>query len=199
MTQNHNHNTFSSHQTQQFWFQQSVNFAWYKFMASTSYTDYVAYSNFIRWDWMSLPLIVFFHCLTFECSPNFYLMNVWTLPNTTLMSVEKTTTHQLYSKSVSPVLYGFNTIYLMQILGFCCRRVHISERTLQCLNGEFEVEPAFGEKREETLRIAGLKTYFIKKVLKPVSCQHELCSHWCDSWLGKSFISWLFDKTQADA
>lgn len=52
---------------------------------------------------------------------------------------------------------------------FFCRRVHISEKTLQCLNGEFEVEPAFGEKREETLRIAGLKTYFIKKVLIPVS------------------------------
>lgn len=52
---------------------------------------------------------------------------------------------------------------------FRCRRVHISEKTLQCLNGEFEVEPAFGEKREETLRIAGLKTYFIKKVLIPVS------------------------------
>lgn len=50
-----------------------------------------------------------------------------------------------------------------------CRRVHISEKTLQCLNGEFEIEPAFGEKREETLRIAGLKTYFIKKVLIPVS------------------------------
>lgn len=37
------------------------------------------------------------------------------------------------------------------------------------MNGEFEIEPAFGEKREESLRIAGLKTYFIKKVLKPVS------------------------------
>lgn len=37
------------------------------------------------------------------------------------------------------------------------------------MSGEFEVEPAFGEKREEALRIAGLKTYFIKKVLIPVS------------------------------
>lgn len=55
---------------------------------------------------------------------------------------------------------------------FVCRRVHISEKTLQCLSGEFEVEPAFGEKREESLRIAGLKTYFIKKVLIPVS-RHE--------------------------
>lgn len=49
------------------------------------------------------------------------------------------------------------------------RRVHLSEKTLSFLNGEFEVEPAFGEKREEALRIAGLKTFFISKVLKPVS------------------------------
>ncbi|KAH8375071.1 hypothetical protein KR093_002621, partial [Drosophila rubida] len=46
-------------------------------------------------------------------------------------------------------------------------RVHISDKTLTFLNGEFEVEPAFGEKREELLRIAGLKTYFITKVIKP--------------------------------
>uniref|UniRef100_A0A1B0GLG2 Adenylate cyclase type 3 n=1 Tax=Lutzomyia longipalpis TaxID=7200 RepID=A0A1B0GLG2_LUTLO len=46
-------------------------------------------------------------------------------------------------------------------------RVHISEKTFKFLNGEFEVEPAYGEKREEALRIAGLKTYFITKVLKP--------------------------------
>lgn len=67
-----------------------------------------------------------------------------------------------------------------------CRRVHISEKTLQCLNGEFEVEPAYGEKREETLRIAGLRTYFIKKVLIPVSSSiflfffytfHYVCMH----------------------
>lgn len=46
--------------------------------------------------------------------------------------------------------------------------MHISEKTLSFLHGEFEVEPAFGEKREEALRIAGLKTFFITKVLKPV-------------------------------
>lgn len=40
------------------------------------------------------------------------------------------------------------------------------------MSGEFEVEPAFGEKREEALRIAGLKTYFIKSVLIPVSIQN---------------------------
>ncbi|EFA03954.2 adenylate cyclase type 3 [Tribolium castaneum] len=46
-------------------------------------------------------------------------------------------------------------------------RVHISATTYSFLNGEFEVEPGYGEKREEALRIAGLKTYFIVKVLKP--------------------------------
>lgn len=58
---------------------------------------------------------------------------------------------------------------------FCTlnRRVHISEKTLNFLKGEFEVEPAYGEKREESLRIAGLKTYFITKVLKPVSKVHH--------------------------
>lgn len=40
-------------------------------------------------------------------------------------------------------------------------RVHVSETTLGFLNDEFEVEPAHGEKREEILRIAGIKTYFI--------------------------------------
>ncbi|XP_055387228.1 adenylate cyclase type 3 [Condylostylus longicornis] len=54
-------------------------------------------------------------------------------------------------------------------------RVHISEKTLAFLNGEFGIEPAFGEKREEALRIAGLKTYFITSVLKPfVSSEHKI-------------------------
>ncbi|XP_073986948.1 adenylate cyclase 3 [Rhodnius prolixus] len=46
-------------------------------------------------------------------------------------------------------------------------RVHISEKTLNFLDGEFEVEPAYGEKREESLRLAGLKTFFITKTNKP--------------------------------
>lgn len=36
------------------------------------------------------------------------------------------------------------------------------------MNDEFEVEPGFGEKREEALRLAGIKTFFIVKALKPV-------------------------------
>lgn len=46
-------------------------------------------------------------------------------------------------------------------------RVHISERTLSFLNGEFAVEPGDGGTREEALRLAGLQTYFITEVLKP--------------------------------
>ncbi|XP_066254775.1 adenylate cyclase type 3 [Euwallacea similis] len=53
-------------------------------------------------------------------------------------------------------------------------RVHISATTYSFLNGEFEVEPAYGEKRDEALRIAGLKTYFIVKVLKPFESQNEV-------------------------
>ena len=60
-------------------------------------------------------------------------------------------------------LFGF-----VPLLSSLYRRVHISEKTLSFLDGEFEVEPAFGEKREEALRVAGLKTFFITKVIKPV-------------------------------
>lgn len=45
----------------------------------------------------------------------------------------------------------------------------MSEVTLSFLNDEFEVEPAHGERREEMLRQAGIKTYFIVRVLKQVS------------------------------
>ncbi|KAL9924108.1 adenylate cyclase type 3 isoform X1 [Glossina fuscipes] len=56
-------------------------------------------------------------------------------------------------------------------------RVHISDKTLAFLSGEFEVEPAYGEKREEALRIAGLKTYFITKVVKPFASPSSKKTH----------------------
>lgn len=58
--------------------------------------------------------------------------------------------------------------------------MHISEKTLSFLNGEFEVEPALGEKREETLRMAGIKTFFIVKTLKPVSI-NQMSKNYQDS------------------
>lgn len=63
---------------------------------------------------------------------------------------------------------------LTKLTHFFPRRVHISATTLSYLNGEFEVEPAYGEKRDEALRIAGLKTYFIVKVLKPFEPPNKL-------------------------
>lgn len=54
------------------------------------------------------------------------------------------------------------------------RRVHVSEVTLGFLNDDFEVEPAHGERREEMLRQAGVKTYFIVRVLKPVSIIYNI-------------------------
>ncbi|XP_068201359.1 adenylate cyclase type 3 [Palaemon carinicauda] len=55
-------------------------------------------------------------------------------------------------------------------------RVHISNKTLQYIGEEFEVEPAYGEKREDALRAAGLKTYFISKVLMPYKPRPSLQS-----------------------
>ncbi|KAM3959069.1 adenylate cyclase 3 [Aphomia sociella] len=55
-------------------------------------------------------------------------------------------------------------------------RVHISEVTLSFLNDEFEVEPAHGERREEMLRQAGIKTFFIARVLKPYQGGEEKCA-----------------------
>ncbi|XP_065344542.1 adenylate cyclase type 3-like [Cloeon dipterum] len=52
-------------------------------------------------------------------------------------------------------------------------RVHISEKTLSYLDDHFEVEPAHGEKREEALRMAGLKTFFIVQALKPFEEEAE--------------------------
>jgi len=73
-----------------------------------------------------------------------------------------------FANSVTPLLWLLFT-HVNCIRSNLSRRVHISDKTLAFLNGEFEVEPAFGEKREELLRIAGLKTFFITKVVKPVS------------------------------
>ena len=53
-------------------------------------------------------------------------------------------------------------------------RVHISEKTLSFLNGEFEVEDGDGASREEAIRLASIKTYFIVRVIKPVSHSHIL-------------------------
>lgn len=51
-------------------------------------------------------------------------------------------------------------------------RVHISQTTYDCLNGEFDVEPGEGDTRSDSIKQAGIKTYLIKIVKnqnKPLS------------------------------
>ena len=45
-------------------------------------------------------------------------------------------------------------------------KVHISEKTYSFLGGEFEVIDGDGASREEAIRLAGIKTYLVTKVLK---------------------------------
>lgn len=45
-------------------------------------------------------------------------------------------------------------------------KVHISEKTYSYLDGEFEVIDGDGASREEAIRLAGIKTYLVTKVLK---------------------------------
>jgi len=65
----------------------------------------------------------------------------------------------------------FSVLFIFTYINTICtrRRVHISEKTLSFLNGEFEVEPGYGERREEALKMASIKTFFIIKTIKPVS------------------------------
>lgn len=41
------------------------------------------------------------------------------------------------------------------------RRVHISQRTMECLRGEFELEPGNGGERCEYLLEKGIDTYLV--------------------------------------
>lgn len=54
--------------------------------------------------------------------------------------------------------------------------MHISNKTLGFLDGAFETERAYGEKREEMLRAANITTYFITNVIKPVRDYHMVLS-----------------------
>lgn len=69
--------------------------------------------------------------------------------------------------------------------------MHISEKTLSFLNGEFEVSDGDGASREEAIRLAGIKTYFIEKVLKSVREDQRLSQILSNSYVNnnKSFLS----------
>lgn len=57
------------------------------------------------------------------------------------------------------------------------RRVHISQSTMDCLKGEFDVEPGDGGSRCEYLDEKGIETYLIiasKPEVKKTAAQHGL-------------------------
>lgn len=60
-----------------------------------------------------------------------------------------------------------------------CRRVHISQSTLDCLKGEFDVEPGEGGSRCDYLEEKGIETYLIiasKPEVKKTASQNGLNS-----------------------
>nr|XP_022908202.1 adenylate cyclase type 8-like [Onthophagus taurus] len=54
-------------------------------------------------------------------------------------------------------------------------RVHISEATLKCLNGAYEVEEGNGQERDSYLKEEGIKTYLIKQI-EPMRTRKRLAS-----------------------
>ena len=42
-----------------------------------------------------------------------------------------------------------------------CRKVHITQATLACLNGDYEVEPGHGQERNSFLKAHNIETFFI--------------------------------------
>lgn len=48
-----------------------------------------------------------------------------------------------------------------QHLIFLSRKVHITKTTLECLNGDYEVEPGYGHERNSFLKKHNIETYFI--------------------------------------
>jgi hypothetical protein len=61
------------------------------------------------------------------------------------------------------------------------RRVHITEETLKCLNGDYEVEEGYGGERNAYLRDNNIKTYFIKSDIK-VEALMIISLHSNDNW-----------------
>lgn len=67
-----------------------------------------------------------------------------------------------------------NVIKILIISGGVPGRVHISEATLKCLNGAYDVEPGDGESRDNHLKMMNIKTYLIKRT-EPLRTR-KICS-----------------------
>uniref|UniRef100_A0A8B9ZGU4 adenylate cyclase n=1 Tax=Anas platyrhynchos TaxID=8839 RepID=A0A8B9ZGU4_ANAPL len=62
--------------------------------------------------------------------------------------------HILAMKNLSYLSYEEHLIFLS-------RKVHITKTTLECLNGDYEVEPGYGHERNSFLKKHNIETYFI--------------------------------------
>ncbi|XP_061708848.1 adenylyl cyclase 78C-like isoform X3 [Cydia pomonella] len=82
-------------------------------------------------------------------------------------------------------------------------RVHISEATLQCLNGAFDVEPGEGEARDPYIREHGITTYLIHASEQPRRSRHRSrpsvpTSHHASESSNRRPSSILEDETNTD-
>ncbi|XP_048005531.1 adenylyl cyclase 78C-like [Leguminivora glycinivorella] len=82
-------------------------------------------------------------------------------------------------------------------------RVHISEATLQCLGGAFEVEPGEGESRDPYIREHGIATYLIHAAEQPRRSRHRSrpsvpTSHHTSESSNRRPSSILEDETNTD-
>lgn len=66
-------------------------------------------------------------------------------------------------KAVSHILSPYvNVLTSFQCVCALQRRVHISQSTMECLRGEFELEPGNGGERCEYLLEKGIDTYLVR-------------------------------------
>jgi hypothetical protein len=72
-------------------------------------------------------------------------------------------------------------VVLNELFFSVSRRVHITEETLKCLNGDYEVEEGYGGERNAYLRDNNIKTYFIKSDIK-VKALTIISLHSHDNW-----------------
>lgn len=90
--------------------------------------------------------------------------------------------HRIKRRIARETIWRFD-LTLFSFLPFSFRRVHITQATLNCLQGEYDVEPGDGALRNQYLRDHCVTTYFIvpphrrRKVHITAFCLLTVCLH----------------------